>query len=355
MGWLTRPRIRSRLPALAVVALGAVLSLAGVPVTSAQGSTVFPVKVEGALPTDAPFDAVWDAIRPVEVSLSGQPVTPPMRMLPAFPSVRVRALVNGESIAMLMEWDDATRDESVLGVDRFADAAAIQFALGSGTSICMGQQAGSLNIWHWKADWALDLAARQDLEDVHPGMPTDAHWGGTVDADDPTLTGDGFFAGRAAGNPRSAATLPSSVEDLNAIGFGTLTPQPASGQNVHGASEHRNGVWRVVMSRTLAPGDANDAAIRTGGAAGVVAFAVWDGSRGDRDGLKSVSAWLALSLPREPNSLLDIWPFMVMLAMALLASGLIIWYGARQPAVGLGWIGGRPEGPRGDTSEPGEH
>lgn len=353
MTWLTRSR--SRLPALAIIALGAVLSLAGVPVTSAQGTTVFPVRVDGALPLDAPFDARWEGVRPVEVTLSGQPVTPPMRVLPAFPSVRVRSLVNGDQIAVLMEWDDATRDESVLGVDRFADAAAIQFALGTGTSICMGQQAGGLNIWHWKADWALDLAGRLDVDDAHPGMPDDAHWGGTVDPADPALSEDGFFTGRAAGNPRSAATLKSSVEDLNAIGFGTLTPQPATGQNVHGASEYRDGVWRVVMSRTLAPGDANDASIRSGAAAGVIAFAVWDGSAGDRDGLKSVSAWLAFSLPSEPIGFLNAWPFLVMLVMALVASGLILWYGGRQPAVGLGWIGGRPEGPDGAAGGPEAH
>lgn len=355
MGWLTRARFGTRLPALAVIALGAVLSLAGVPVTSAQGTTLFPVRVDGALPVDAPFDGAWSGVHPVAVTLSGQPVTPPMAMLPAFPAVRVRSLVNGDTIAVLMEWDDPTRDESVMGVDRFADAAAIQFALGTGTSICMGQQAGGLNIWHWKADWAADLAGRQDLAAVHPNMPDDPHYGGTVDPADPTLTEDGFATGRAAGNPRSAATLASSVEDLNAVGFGTLTPQPVAGQNVHGASEYRDGVWRVVMSRTLAPGDGDDAAIRRGGPAGVVAFAVWDGGRGDRDGLKSVSAWLALSLPAEPIGLFDAWPFLVMLIVALAASALILWYGARQPAVGLGWIGGRPEGPDGTPGSPGGH
>src|SRR3970282_1151339 len=102
----------------------------------------------------------------------------------------------------------------------------------------------------------------------------------------------GFLAGQAAGNPRANATLVSSVEDLNAVGFGTLTTQAPKGQNVHGASEYRDGVGRGVMARARADGAPTDAVLRPGTAAATVAFAVWDGSRGDRDGLKSVSTWL---------------------------------------------------------------
>jgi hypothetical protein len=334
------PRIPLRLVGLGAIGLALVLSIAGVPITSAQGQTLFVARIDGTLPADAPYDPAWDVVRPAEVLLSGQPVTPPMRPLPAFPAVRVRALEDGHRIAVLLEWDDPTRDESVLAVDAFADAAAVQIALGNGTSICMGQQAGGLNIWHWKADWAADLAARQDLEDVHPGMPGDAHF--PADGSDPAFGPDGFLAGQAAGNPRSAVVRPSSVEDLNAVGFGTLTPQQPAGQNVHGASEYRDGVWRVVMSRALSDGDPNDGVLQPAGAAAVIAFAVWDGSSGDRDGLKSVSAWLALSLAERPMGLLDMWPMFFMLVVALALAGLVLYYGARQPAVGLGWPPGGP-------------
>lgn len=323
-------------------ALAILLSLLGVPVTSAQGTTVFAARVDGSLPVDAPFDAAWDDVRVADVLLSGQPVTPPMLLAPTVASIRVRALVDDSRIAILLEWDDPTRDESVLAVESFADAAAVQFALGSGTSICMGQQAGGLNLWHWKADWAADLAGRRDVADVHPGMPDDVTFpeAGTDD----TFATDGSRAGREAGNLRSAPLLASSVEDLNAVGFGTLTSQSASGQNVHGASAFRDGRWRVVMSRELAPDDPNDAALRAGTAATTVAFAIWDGSRGDRDGQKSVSTWLALTFERAAPSLLDIWPFLLMVVMALGMSGAFVVYGLRQPDAGLGWPNGRPDG-----------
>ncbi len=336
---MRRPTVSpTRVLGLGAVGLAAFLSLAGVPITSAQGMTLFAARVDGALPVDAPFDPAWDDVRPLDVPLSGQPVVPPMRVEPAFPSVRVRSLVNGDRIAVLLEWDDPTLDESVLAADAFADAAAMQLALGDGTSICMGQQAGGLNIWHWKADWAADLVGRRDVEDAHPDMPMDVHF--PADASTDGLGPDGFLTGRAAGNHRSAAAHPSSVEDLNAVGFGTLTPQVPERQNVHGASEYRASVWRVVMSRSLSDGDPNDADLRPDAAAAVVAFAIWDGSRGDRDGQKSVSSWLALSLPREPVGFLDMWPFFMLLGLALFLSGLVMYYGSRQPAIGLGWPNG---------------
>lgn len=340
---------RTRLLGIGAVALAIGLTIVGVPMTSAQGTTLFVARVDGDLPGDSPFDPAWEGAPIVTAALSGQLVAPPMVDQPAFPSVRARALANGERLAVLIEWDDPTLDESVSGVDIFADAAAMQIALGAGTSICMGQLAGGLNIWHWKAEWAAAMAERGSLEDAHPGMPTDVHFPAT--ADDPALTEDGFLSGRMAGNPRSAATFTSSVEDMSAIGFGTLTTQPAEAQNVHGASEYRDGTWRVVMSRELDDGDPNDATLDPGGPAAVVAFAVWDGSRGDRDGLKSVSTWLSLAFPPDPIGPLHAWPFLLMLALALGLSGAVMYYGARQPAVGLGWGAAGP--PVGSADEPG--
>ena len=293
-----------RLLGVGAVGLAAFLSLAGVPITSAQGETLFAVRADGSLPVDAPFDPLWESAPPLDVVMSGQTAVTPRLLVPSVASVRARAMVDDTRFAVLLEWDDATLDDSVLGVDTFADAAAVQLALGSGTSVCMGQQAGGLNIWHWKADWAADLAAggRRGLEDVHPGMPDDVE----IPTDDTGGLGpDGFVTAQDVGNLRAAASLVSSVEDLDAVGFGTLTSQPLEGQNVRGASEHRDGVWRVVMSRDLTVDDPNDAVLRPGGTATVVAFAVWEGSRGDRNGQKSVSTWLALALPEPRTALAD--------------------------------------------------
>jgi len=327
-----RPR---RLLVLAVLAAVA-LTVLGIPATSAQGSVLYVADTTDRLPTDDPWATVWDRMPALEVPSSPQIGVLPALAGPSVPIVRARALSDGERIAILLEWSDPTRDESVLRVDAFADAAAIQFAEGTGVSICMGQRAGALNIWHWKADWAADLARWRDVEDAHPNMPLDA-----------TFPREPGAAGTMAGNLRSLPRR-SSVEDLDAVGFGSLTAQPPDRQNVAGASDWRDGVWRVVFSRSLASDDPNDARIRRDGST-VIALAVWDGARGERDGLKSTSTWLSLSfMPRAPG-LLDGWPFFVLMLMAIGAGAVLLVYAARQPAVGRGWPGGRPPGTGGST------
>ena len=325
---------RLRAFGVGLVVITALLTFLGVPVTSAQGLTLSPTRIDGPLPLDDPWSPAWDGLRPVEVPLSGQAVTPPRLLLPNVAAVRVRALVDDERIALLVEWSDPTRDERVLDTGAFADAAAVQFALGSGTSVCMGQQAGALNIWHWKADWAADLAARQDIELRFPNAPQDEHFPPELAAG-AGLGPDGFVAGRTAGNPRSALTRPSAVEDLIAAGFGTLTPEPPERQDVHGASAYRGGTWRVVMSRRLASEDPNDADLGSGRVL-VMALAVWDGAKGDRDGQKSVSAWLSLVVPERPLGLLDHWPFLAMIVLVVGLAGGLLWLGSQQPAIGLG-------------------
>lgn len=333
---LARPR---RL-LLVVVCAAIALTALGVPVTSAQGQVLYVADTTERLPADDPWAPVWDRMPGLDVALSPQIGVPPALTGPSVPTVRARALSDGERIAILLEWSDPTLDDSVLEADAFADAAAIQFAQGTGISICMGQQAGALNIWHWKADWAADLAAWRDIWDAHPNAPADA----TVPKPEAGTGPEppGFLSGAMAGNLRSLPRR-SSVEDLNAVGFGSLTAQPAEGQDVAGASGWRDGVWRVVFSRRLTPDDPNDAQIRRDGAT-VVAFAVWDGARGERDGLKSTSTWLSLAfMPRGPG-LLDAWPFFVLMLMAIGAGAVLLVYASRQPAVGRGWPGGRPPG-----------
>lgn len=337
---------------LVTLAAATALTALGIPATSAQGPVLFVADTTDRLPTDDPWAAVWDRMPGLEVPLSPQIGVPPALSGPSVPTVRARALSDGERIAILLEWADPTPDESVLRADAFADAAAIQFAQGTGISICMGQQAGALNIWHWKADWAADLTAWRDVWEAHPNMPHDTTLPRETNGDGAGAEGPpGFVTGVEAGNLRSLPRR-SSVEDLDAVGFGSLTGQPPEGQDVEGASGWRDGRWRVVFSRSLVTDDPNDARIRRDGNT-VVAFAVWDGARGERDGLKSTSTWLSLAFMQRAPGLLDGWPFFVLMAMAIGAGAILLVYASRQPAVGRGWPSGRPPGaPEPEPKEP---
>ena len=86
------------------------------------------------------------------------------------------------------------------------------------------------------------------------------------------------------------------VEELNAEGFGTLTPQPQTKQNVLGKGVWKDGKWSVVFFRTL--DTINKWDIRFQREIPVlVAFAVWDGKHQDRNGRKVISMWQRLQVP----------------------------------------------------------
>lgn len=200
-------------------------------------------------------------------------------------AVGVRALHDGETLALLISWDDPTPAWSVLRNQEFADAVAVQFPLATSTAhFSMGSAAGRVNIWHWRADRQLDVAARRGLESVYPLSVSDAFEGGP-----------NFVAAADAGNLAAAPRLLSAVQDLTAEGFGTLTAQPPAGQNVLGSGVWDSGQWHVLLHRTLRSGERSDVSLVVG-AVVPIAFAVWDGDRDDRDGQKGVTTWYELEI-----------------------------------------------------------
>ena len=100
-----------------------------------------------------------------------------------------------------------------------------------------------------------------------------------------------FNAARTLGNILSDASLRvSSVEDLNAEGFSTLTTQ--AHQDVQGNGNWANNRWSVVFKRSLTNSDANDTQF-TGGKT-PMAIAVWNGQNKERNGQKGVTQWNTL-------------------------------------------------------------
>ena len=209
--------------------------------------------------------------------------------------VRVSVATDGKQLALRMRWSDASADTRMLLPQDFRDAAAVQFSLaGPDVTFAMGERGKPVSIWHWKADWQKDIAGRQDIESAEPAMVVDmypfAH--GTAAADqDPA-----YLTGRAAGNAFSRLQRSSPVESLVAAGIGTLTPQPAAAQNVSGKGVWSGGEWRVVFLRNLEASGNGDVRLADGTP---VAFAVWNGSEGDRNGIKAVSTWYRLGLSQR--------------------------------------------------------
>lgn len=261
------------------------------PATPAGTPVLRAVEVKEDLPLD-PGDAAWRRVPATLVPL--RPLWARDRRVEA---VQVRAAVGPDAIAFRLEWRDPEKNTSLVRHQDFRDAVALQFAPEGEPGdyvglpfIGMGDENGTVTVWHWKADWDADVAsgAFRDVGEQYPFMHVDKR-----DPRDDTATDPLFLAGLAADNPFSTQERKTAVEVLVAKGFGTLTSLPRDEQTVGGRGVWRDGVWSAVMRRSLKSGASPG--LRPGRTY-TVALAVWDGGAGDRNGQKVVSQWMELTL-----------------------------------------------------------
>ena len=144
----------------------------------------------------------------------------------------------------------------------------------------MGNRAKPVNIWQWRADWQQEIETKRELEYATKGMDMDVM----------------IFGGEV--NPVEALNpfREVPIEELNAEGFGTLTPQPNTKQNINGKGVWKDGKWQVVFQRSLKSLNKWDIKLERKQPI-LIAFAVWDGANQDRNGRKMVSMWQRLNLP----------------------------------------------------------
>jgi len=253
------------------------------------------------LEQEVPLDPVASAplfaqARPLEIPLLSQTIAVPNGG-GAVPHVSLRAMHNGKTLFLQFTWPDARPNRELFKDEEFSDAVAIQWPVtpGAESSPFMGDPQHPVNIWHWKAAWEADRMGLRDVEQVYPNVHVDFSFEQVYIWDHELKVA--FTPGRAAGNLLSQPVRHSSVEELTAVGFGTIRSQLR--QDVRGAGHWQDGRWVVVMARELTTPDPMDVQFRPGD---TVSFnvAVWDGDHGDRGGQKSVtfSWWKLTLLPR---------------------------------------------------------
>ncbi|MDA0999011.1 MAG: ethylbenzene dehydrogenase-related protein [bacterium] len=264
------------------------------------GTGVIPAhKMQGKVPVKA-NDRRWARAVPVSIPMMQlhNDGRPPLE-------VEVRVIHDETNISIRLEWADSTPDRTILTTKSFGDAAAIQFSLRekSPPLFVMGSADNLVNIWYWNAAMG---RRHVGVEAKYKGMAVDDYpltgrvyprkEMGHAKIASTAATRAPFISAWAAGNPTSSPRLARPVMDLNAIGFGTLQPQGPEGQNLKSSESWlRGGKWRVVFTRTLESGEKNDVQLLPG-TIHPIAFAVWDGSRGDRNGQKSVTTWYNLRI-----------------------------------------------------------
>ena len=247
---------------LVVVVLALFLSTCGANVEDCLkeescGPAIQVVNRDGSLPVD-PYDPFWDSGPvAVKVELGPQMITNPKWPNPSTKRVTVRAVKNNNDIAIMLEWDDQTKssnfDHSALYVDR----AAVMFPVTANKespSITMGEPGKPVNIWQWKAIGG---------ERGQPGVKDNS-------------------------NSKLAY---QTLEDLNAEGYSTLTDQ--NQQDVKGGAVWKNNKWRLVFTRSLSNGNANDVQFKK---SVLMATAVWNGSNKELNGQKGIAGWLLLKI-----------------------------------------------------------
>lgn len=230
-----------------------------------------------------PSASAWRRASSVDLPLTAQQAAWPMGG-GSVPMLEARALHTDTMLYLRVSWTDDTEDSEAVAVDQFVDAAAIEFPAVADSSVpalCMGQSDSGVNIWHWQAGRTDGRA--DTIEELSANGYVDRY----------PSTDDLYFPARAAGNPVAA---PAAMSDLVAVGFGTLAP--ASDQNLQGRADYADGRWQVVFARELSDESVDQIDLDTTATADI-AFAVWDGSAGERNGKKSVSQFVVLALSPE--------------------------------------------------------
>lgn len=256
----------------------------------------------GPLPIDAPNSEAWLDLDHFPVTMLMQQITPPHPSELAVPELWVRAMHNGTDIAFHLEWGDAVvndldkmvafRDSVAvqLPVAPEADAAAPKTSVTMGLAPTQGAPGQNVHILHWKASWQYDVdKGRRTVKDLFPNMHNDMTPEGVLGEANALV----FYPGVFAGNSMSARERKSPIEELTAAGFGSLTTHQK--QLAQGRGVNERGRWRVVLSMPMDSGDATKATVRAG-ASTPVAFAVWNGEKGNRGARKQYANWVPMEV-----------------------------------------------------------
>jgi complex iron-sulfur molybdoenzyme family reductase subunit gamma len=197
-----------------------------------------------------PAASAWDSVPVQTIAMGGTPLAQQPsryirtawsdRPIGSVRSLAVRSAHNGKEVFFLLEWRDDTQNADYVGRD-FPDGAGILFPLkGDAPLETMGSESQPVNAWFWRAD-----------------------------------SEDG-------------------AKNITASGIGTVAESETS--SIAARAQWQDGTWRVVFARPLTVAG-NQAVALEAGKSLKVAFAVWEGSSGERAGIKSFSKhWQELTL-----------------------------------------------------------
>lgn len=221
----------------------------------------------------------------------------------ADPSLTVQAVHDGKSIAVLLTWQDASHDDAATKTEAFEDAVAMQLYRGKEEPFLgMGGPGSPVDVWFWDAD----RQRASDVEDQYPRVVADIYpfhekTVGTAEYQREGTKGESqppvSLPARASGNPIVPEKgAKSGASSLSMGGPGSTTFRLPKSQIVNAKGEWKDGRWSVVMTRPLTVASTNDGLTLQPGTKASAAFAIWNGSAHDRDGMKLITIWQDMHL-----------------------------------------------------------
>lgn len=204
-----------------------------------------------------PAGPAWRGHRPEALRLTGTPsgMQPTAAVRASWPDGRIGAIGaisvdaahDGTHLAFRLEWQDANEDRAIGDTTAFPDGAAVLLPTVPGAPvITMGAPGRAVNAWYWRADE--EEAGRQVV----------------------------------------------------AEGLGTT--RTVDHEQVRTRAIWKEGRWSVVIARALRVESEAPVAQLAPGLATGYAVVVWEGSRGERAGIKSYSGdWRPLALAPLPQ------------------------------------------------------
>ncbi len=236
---------------------------------------VIKVKRASSLPSQ-PDDPAWKTADSYFFPLGGQIIESGKTYFPVTDNIIVKALHNGDEIAIYLHWDDPSFDPALSGQTTVKESPA--------PPLPPHLQAG-------KSEEDEETPAEpQEFPDaialqfpVVLDTPSEKPYFLNGDPDHPV-------------NLWKWESHPMQAREIHATGLDHWQQQPDASQGVSSKAMYEYGRYHLVMKRKLKTNDGqNDIQFQTGQPI-PVAFNIWDGSSGERGSKKAVSSWFEMVL-----------------------------------------------------------
>lgn len=259
---------------------------------------------ESGVPTTV-SDPAWESVEPLFIPLVGQIVVKPRWFNPRVSGVWVRAVYDGRELAMLVSWTDPSASPDPAWTE-FAQRVIETMAPGDEGAATVPGAPDQLVV-----QFPLELAAGMERPYFLQG-----------DTRRPANTWTWQSGGGGA------------VESV-ARGMGTAQPQADEEQHVTAVAQHADGEWKVLFTRLLDTGGAEDIVLPVGRAV-PMAFQAWDGDNGESGNQGAVSTWYFLFLEQPTPMAVYVAPPLVLILTLLFGLGVI--RQAQLEAAGVGRV-----------------